>query len=250
MAMNKFHRAFRGELSKLLGRKKYLFFFLIGTMICALVMLFQLLMERFTHGTISAGFFGTTFGMLGFFIRFYIPLVCFLGVCDLFSGEAQDSSIRAALLRPVSRWKLYLAKSAAAYVTAVLHLAALFLVAAALELLSGGTLRTALTGLASYALDAIPLMVVALLAAFLCQLFQSPTLAMLMCLVVYVGLQLLGTFVPRLGGMLFTSFAAWHNLWIGSTLPFFALLPKIALLVGYGAVFLLGGYLIFDKRDY
>ena len=213
-------------------------------------MLVQLLMERFTHGALTAGFFGTTFGLLGFFIRFYIPLISFMGVCDLFSAEAQDGSIRAALLRPVSRWKLYLAKGSAAYVVAVIHLAALFAVAAALELLAGGTLRTALTGLASYALDAIPLMVVVLLAAFVCQLFQSPTLSMLMCIVLYAGLHLLGTFVPRLGGMLFTSYAAWHNLWIGSTLPFFALLPKIALLAGYGAVFLLGGYLIFDKRDY
>lgn len=248
--MSKFQRTFSGELSKLTVRKKYIIFLILGTLVCALVMLAQLLMERISHGSLTAGFFGTTFGLLGFFIRFYIPLVSFLGVCDLFSGEAQDGSIRAALLRPVSRWKLYLAKSTAAYVVAVIHLAALFAVAAAMELLCGGSLRTALTGLASYTLDAIPLMVVVLLAAFLCQLFQSPTLAMLMCIVCYIGLNLLGTFVPRLGGILFTSYAAWHNLWIGSTLPFFALLPKIALLLGYAAVFLFGGYLIFDKRDY
>ena len=248
--MLKFGQAFRGELIKLISRKKYIFFLIIGTLICAVVMLVQLLMERFTHGSLMAGFFGTTFGLLGFFIRFYIPLICFMGVCDLFSCEAQDGSIRAALLRPVSRWKLYLAKGTAAYVLAVFYLAALFLAAALLELFSGGAVRTALTGLASYALDAVPLMVVVLMAAFLCQLFQSPTLAMLMCIVVYFGLSLLGTFVPRMGGMLFTSFSTWHNLWIGSTLPFFALLPKMALLAGYGAVFLLGGYLIFDQRDY
>ena len=42
---------------------------------------------------------------------------------------------------------------------------------------------------------------------------------------------------------------SWHNLWIGVTLPFLSLLPRIGLLAGYGLVFGCGGYLLFDRKE-
>ncbi len=248
--MKRFNAALRGELIKLAARKKYIIFLLIEVLICAFSMLVQALLSRFSDGFIRTGTFGLTFGLLGFFIRFFIPLIVFMAMCDLFSSEAHDGSLRASLLRPVSRFKLYLAKCTAVFITATLYLAALFAVTVTLELFTGGSLRTAWTGLWSYALDVLPLAVLVLMAALVCQLVPGPTLSMLVSIVVYMGLVIVGTFFSQLGGILFTSYSSWHNLWIGAPLPFMALLPKIALLVGYSTVMLMGGYLLFDRKDF
>lgn len=248
--MNRFCAALRGELTKLSARKKYFVFLVIEVLICAFTMLVQALLSRLSQGLMQTGVFGLTFGLLGFFIRFFIPLIIFMAACDLFSTEAHDSSIRASLLRPVSRFKVYLSKCAAIVVIATLYLAALFAVTVALELFTGGSLRTVWTGLWSYALDLLPLIVIVLMAALICQIVPGPTLSMLVSVVVYMGLVIVGIFFSRLGGILFTSYSSWHNLWIGSPLPFTAMLPKIALLVGYSVVMLMGGYLLFDRKDF
>ena len=248
--MKVFAAALSGEIAKLATRKKYFVFLIIEALICAFTMLAQLLLNRVSGGVVRVGVFGMTFGLLGFFIRFYIPLIVFMVCCDLFSAEAHDGSIRAALLRPVSRFKLYAAKNTAAFAVAVVYLAALFGVTTLLELATGGSFRTVWTGFFSYLLDALPLICTVLMSALVCQLVPGPTVAMLTSIVLYAGLTLAGTFLPQVGGMLFTSYTAWHNLWIGSPLPFGALFPKIALLAGYALVMLVGGYLLFDRRDF
>ena len=58
-----------------------------------------------------------------------------------------------------------------------------------------------------------------------------------------------GDLPPRGGGLVFTGYLRWHNLWIGITLPFFSLLPRIGLLAGYGLVFGCGGYWLFDRKE-
>lgn len=42
---------------------------------------------------------------------------------------------------------------------------------------------------------------------------------------------------------------AWHNVWVGVTLPFFAILSKIGMLAGYGTVFGCIGYYLYERRE-
>ncbi len=58
-----------------------------------------------------------------------------------------------------------------------------------------------------------------------------------------------GDLSARGGGLVFTGYLRWHNLWIGIALPFFSLLPRIGLLAGYGLVFGCCGYLLFDRKE-
>lgn len=246
--MKLFSGTFKGELGKLLARKKFIVFLALEVAICALVMLIQLALER-----ISGVEFGFTVNLrmtlLGFFIGAYIPLVSFMAACDLFSGEVSDGSLRASLLRPASRFKVYLAKSLAVYVVAVCYLAALFIVSAILELAFGSDLAGLFSSLGAYLLDAIPLAVTILMAVFLNQLVRSPTLTMLISIVLLIAAYIVGLFFPQVGAMLFTSYGQWHNLFIGATLPFGAMMMKIGMLVGYGVLFFCGGYYIFERKD-
>jgi len=55
--------------------------------------------------------------------------------------------------------------------------------------------------------------------------------------------------MPAFGGLLFTGYLRWHNLWVGVALPVGSLLSRIGLLAGYGLVFGCVGYLLFDKKE-
>ena len=91
-----------------------------------------------------------------------------------------------------------------------------------------------------------------MLILFFCLLNQvgrGSGLTVLLCLVCYIGLLVLGTYLPAVGGLVFTGYLRWHNLWIGIALPFFSLLPRMGLLAGYGLVFGCGGYWLFDRKE-
>ena len=98
-------------------------------------------------------------------------------------------------------------------------------------------------------LDLIPMAVLILFFALINQLVKGSSLTVLLCVVCYVALVVFGTYMPSVGGLVFTGYLRWHNLWIGVTLPFLSLLPRIGLLAGYGLVFGCGGYLLFDRKE-
>ena len=88
-------------------------------------------------------------------------------------------------------------------------------------------------------------------ASLLQVMFNNKVVLMivLLCVVCYVALVVFGTYMPSVGGLVFTGYLRWHNLWIGVTPPFLSLLPRIGLLAGYGLVFGCGGYLLFDRKE-
>ena len=104
-------------------------------------------------------------------------------------------------------------------------------------------------GVVSGRLDLVPLAVLILFFCLLNQLMKGSGLAVLTCLVVYVALVAFGTYVPAAGGLLFTGYLRWHNLWVGVTLPFWSLLTRIGILAGYGLVFACLGYLLFERKE-
>lgn len=244
--MKMFGAALATELMKLLARKKFIVFLVLEVLICGMTMLVELAIE--TASGMMLGF-NLRMILLGFFISFYIPLVSFMGCCDLFSSEVQDGSLRAALLRPASRFKVFTAKVLAVYVVAVVYLFSLFVTASVLELAFGSSLQGLFSSLGSYVIDAIPLAVTILMAALLNQLVRSPTLAMLISIVVVLAMHVLNFIYPQLGAMLFTSYSQWHNLFIGKALPFGAMMMKIGMMAGYGILFFCGGYYIFERKD-
>ena len=95
----------------------------------------------------------------------------------------------------------------------------------------------------------IPLAVLVLFFCLINQLVRGSSLTVLLCVVLYIGLLVMGTYLPAVGGLVFTGYLRWHNLWIGIALPFFSLLPRIGLLAGYGLVFGCCGYLLFDRKE-
>lgn len=186
---------------------------------------------------------------LTFILLLFLPLMAIMATCDLFVGEQVDHTIRFSLMRPVGKGKIFFSKAAAVFLLCAFDLAVMYVVTTLTQVCLGGGGEGILTSLGASLLDLIPLAVLVLFFALINQLVKGSSLTVLLCVVCYIGLLILGTYMPAVGGLVFTGYLRWHNLWIGITLPLLSLLPRIGLLAGYGLVFGCCGYLLFDRKE-
>ena len=230
--MQPFVANLKNELFKLSRRKKYIVFLILGALVCVgsalRVLAADLILDEALPRELLVG--GLTGENLLFLLLLFLPLMALMGCCDLFAGEQADHTLRFSLMRPVGKGKLFFSKAAAVFLLCLFDLVALLAVSAAAQLIMGGGSKGIARSVASGLLDLVPL-------------------AVLACLAAYVALVVVGTYVPAAGGLLFTGYLRWHNLWVGVTLPFKAMLTRIGILAGYGLVFGSCGYLLFDRKE-
>ena len=234
--MQAFAASLQNELFKLRKRKKYLVLLIIASAICVASALRVLIVNYLTDGGVSRE------AILGGLMSSNMPfvLLIFLQV---------DHTIRFSLMRPVGKAKLFFSKAAAVWVLCAFDLAVLYLVSTLAQVCLGGGIEGIFSSFFACVLDLIPMAVLILFFALINQLVKGSSLTVLLCVVCYVALVVFGTYMPSAGGLVFTGYLRWHNLWIGVTLPFLSLLPRIGLLAGYGLVFGCGGYLLFDRKE-
>lgn len=252
--MTTFIASLQNELMKIFTRKKFFVLLIIEVLICILCGGVNYLIGKASAGAVSASLMlsNMPMNMLSFFIQIYIPLMILMASCDLFASEVQDGTIRASFMRPVSRFKLYASKITAITIMAVIYLVVLFILTTVIKLLAGTGIASA-TGIVdsffAYFLDIFPMIVLVLFAAMLNQFLNSPSLSIVICVIIYIGLYILGIVVPQASGLLFTGYSQWHNLWLGVTLPITAMLSKIGILLGYGLIFGCIGYYLFERKE-
>lgn len=252
--MNIFIAGVQNELTKIFARKKFFVLLIIEILICIGCGGINYLIGKASAGTISTALMlsNMPMNMLSFFIQIYIPLISLMAICDLFASEVQDGTIRASFMRPVSRFKLYASKVVAVTIVGIIYLAVLFVLTTAIRLIGGGASPSAsgvFESFFAYFLDIFPLIVLILFAAMLNQFSNSPSLSIVICVIIYIGLYILGIVVPQASGLLFTGYSQWHNLWLGVTLPIMSMISKIGLLLGYGLVFGCVGYYLFERKE-
>lgn len=249
--MEQFFANLSNELFKLRKRKKYLVFLVLGSAICVASALRVLIVNYVTDGGVSrqAILGGLMSSNLTFILLLFLPLMAIMATCDLFVGEQVDHTIRFSLMRPVGKGKIFFSKAAAVFLLCAFDLAVMYVVTTLTQVCLGGGGEGILTSLGASLLDLIPLAVLVLFFALINQLVKGSSLTVLLCVVCYIGLLILGTYMPAVGGLVFTGYLRWHNLWIGITLPLLSLLPRIGLLAGYGLVFGCCGYLLFDRKE-
>ena len=249
--MQSFIANMKNELFKLGRRKKYIVFLILGALVCVgsalRVLAADLILDEALPRELLVG--GLTGENLLFLLLLFLPLMALMGCCDLFAGEQADHTLRFSLMRPVGKGKLFFSKAAAVFLLCLFDLVVLLAVSAAAQLIMGGGSQGIARSVASGLLDLVPLAVLILFFCLVNQLVKGSGLAVLVCLAVYVALVVVGTYVPAAGGLLFTGYLRWHNLWVGVTLPFKAMVTRIGILAGYGLVFGSCGYLLFERKE-
>lgn len=249
--MQQFSANLKNELFKLRKHKKYWVLLIIGCAVSMASALRLLIANYVTDGNVSHEIIlgGLMNSNLLFILLLFLPLMAVMAACDLFVGEETDHTLRFSLMRPVRKEKLFFSKAVAVFVLCAFDLAVLYVVTTLTQLVLGGGTRGIGGSLAACVLDLIPLAVLVLFFALMNQVVKSSSLAVLLCVVLYLGLVILGTYIPSVGGLIFVGYLRWHNLWLGTTLPFAAMLTRIGLLAGYGLIFACGGYLLFERKE-
>jgi len=247
--------AIRNETAKFFTHKKYIVFMVIGV---AVSVFWSFLGNMITAGLsalsgqmlyIELGFTPTS--SLPLFGNVLLPFLIFMGAADLFTAEFSDATIKASLIRPISRHKLYIAKVAAIFFYTALYLAVILAVGIVTGLISGAV-RTpgALFGaIGAYALTLVPMLVMIVFAAIVALSFSSGSLVMFLLIVLLLSLYALPLFLPWIADLLFTNYLMWYSLWLGSAPAFGRMLNICLILFGYGAVFTFGGMLLFEGKD-
>ncbi|MCL2815154.1 MAG: ABC transporter permease [Oscillospiraceae bacterium] len=252
--MSAFFASYRNECEKLLRRKKYIVFLFIGLAVCAVWTLLGRILTDFIR--MQSGYFfvftPTPMGALPFFLQIFVPFLMFMAATDLITVEGAENTMKAAMCRPVERWKLYASKILAVETYAAAYLGCIFVICALLTQTLGKALaiNELLTAFASYALTLIPLLILACFAALVALFGRSGTLVMFLLILFYIALNALPVFFPVLTEMLFTSYLGWHRLWIGALPGASKLLHMLVIVLGYGTVFFTAGSLLFDRKDY
>lgn len=250
--MRNFMAAYKIELSKLIAKKKYIVFLIIAVLICVCNMSSQFIISIISDNELSISLNNFPLMMLPFFAEIFIPLISFMAVTDSIGAEFGDCTIKAMLLRPVNRFKLFTAKILASFtVSAILFMAVLFTATILDFFVNGadGFKKYFLFNVGSYIVDLIPMIIIVIMGALINLLAKGTTLSMFLCILIYAILKYCSYFIGITDGILFTSYLQWHKLWIGNALPFNALISKITLLLGYASVMFCGGYYLFDKKD-
>lgn len=238
----------KNELTKLLIRKKYLVITILGALVCVLRLGGGVLIAKVSGGEVVIKS-NLIMEMIGFVMDILVPLVVFMAVCDLFSNEIQDDTMKASLMRPLTRFKVLTSKSLAAFILGCIVTMAMFIICFAVQIISGNSLAAAPQTFAAYITDMIPVFALVLLAVLINMAAKGPTLSMLLCIVVYVLFKYLNYYVSPLGQMIFTAYSQWHKIWIGSSLPIGALVPKICILLGSVLILYTSSYIMFDRKD-
>ena len=252
--MTAFYASYRNELTKLMRRKKYIVFLVIGAIIClgwaVLGGLASGAIGRF--GGVAINLTPTPMGALGFFLQILIPFLIFMGVTDLITVEAAEGTMKGMICRPVERWKLYAGKLLAVMTYAAMYLALVFVVSSILNQAMGRPLsiNEFLISFASYMLALPPLAVLAMFAALVALSGRSGSLIMLLLIASYLAMNVLPVIFPIFSELLFTSYLGWHRLWIGALPQGFRLIHIMSILAGYGVVFFMAGSLIFERKEY
>lgn len=238
----------KSELQKLLTRKKYLVITILGALICLLRLGGNLLIAKVSGGEVIIKS-NLIMSMLGFVTDIIIPLIVFMAVTDLFASEVQEDTLKASLMRPLTRFKVMTSKSLAVFILSCAVMLVMFIACLVMQIVSGNSLSIVPQSLAAYLIDMIPIISLVAMALLINMISKSPTLAMLLCIVVYIFFKYLNLYVSPLGQMVFTAYTQWHKIWIGSLLPAGALMAKAGILFGSVLILYTLSYIMFDNKD-
>lgn len=246
--MNNFLFVLNKELFKLIRKKKYIVFTVIGILVSIARWGGSALVSKLSQGTVTIKA-NIGLEMLPFAVEILIPIVIFIAVSDLFTHEYSSDTLKMSLLQPVNRFKLLSAKAAASLLMGAAILIILYFVNIAIQIFSGGNTGGLFVTFAAYLIDIIPLIGIAFLGVLINVSLKGPTSATLLSLAVYGVMKYMGLYVAGSASFLFTASAKLHLMLLGQPLPFHVLMYKFGILAGSILILYSLSYIIFERKN-
>lgn len=249
--MNALHASTFNEIQKLFLRKKTIALLAVTAAVPVLSAIAASLLKG-GLGTYSVGSAGFPVMVLGFFTSFLLPLFICMAAVDLFSGELGDRTLKIALLKPVTRFKVFVSKILAVAVYIVVSLAVVFLSSLVSGIfVSGGQeiLKGLLKSILAYGVAIFPMILIGITAALIAQFFRSSSGALVVSILAYAASKIASVIAPKLSNVMITSYTDWHLLWIGNTVLTGKVFIVFMFILSYSIIFLTSGYYLFERRE-
>jgi ABC-2 type transport system permease protein len=189
--------------------------------------------------------------MLGIYTLLWIPLFILLTVSDLFPGEIAARTLKLALLRPISRFQVFLSKTAALAAGIGVILLLLFVSASVCTLFMGA--QTAVSDWAgivkAYLAASVSMLTLAVVFVFAAQFFKSASGFFAFSIVLYLAAKIAPFFVRAVSAFSPASYTNWHTLWLSGTVSAGTLLQASLFLISSCILFFSLGYLMFYRKE-
>lgn len=236
------------EIEKLFLKKKFIVFIIIMAAISFLSTFFiSSIQSKLIF--IAMGSISFPLVILSMFTNILLPLFVFMAASELFPAELNDKALKLVLIRPISRFKIFISKILAIAFYVCLNLFVIFLSSTISCLLLHVNILSLQYIIFSYTIDIIPALILILFTVFIAQFFKSSSASIISCILIFIGVKVLSLFVSGLNNILFTSYLNWYSLWTFGTNNFFRIINIFLMLLAYGIIFFTVGYYIFDKRE-
>jgi ABC-2 type transport system permease protein len=248
--MPSFYATLRNEMIKLYYKKKTVVFLIFSALLPIIAaLLIGKLQGIIGISTTNEGF---SINVLDIFTLFILPLFIFLLASDLFPGEISAHNMKLTLLRPVSRLKVFLAKTAAL----ALCIALLLLIIGLINTLCGaifsdiqfvgGGFNIAKAYLAAF----FSMSAIGIAAIFISQFFSRSSSALIFLIILFAVAKLLPVFFHSATYFSLAAYTDWHLLWIGHVVSIKARLTSLLFLLSSSVLLFSLGYYVFDKKEF
>jgi ABC-2 type transport system permease protein len=215
--MNSFRASLINELEKIVLRRKTAVLLLAALLFPALLAILEGIVRSDFGFSLYRGS-GFAVAVLGIMTDFALPLLLFMQAADCFAGELSDGSIKLSWMRPLARWKLFASKQLSLLIMCCLFLTATWIGAALSTLLlqlSGLSIGSILDSMLAYTVALLPMAALSTAAVWINQWVKSPTAAIILSLLFYMGTKLSVFFLSSLFKYTPAAYTDWHLLWLG-----------------------------------
>jgi ABC-2 type transport system permease protein len=248
--MPSFYATIRNELFKLYYKKKTVVFLIFSALLPIIAaLLIGKLQGIIGISTTSEGF---SINVLDIFTLFILPLFIFLLASDLFPGEISAHNMKLILLRPVSRLKVFLAKTAAL----ALCISLLLLIIGLINTLCGAIFSDiqfvggGFNIFKAYLAAFFSMSAIGIAAIFISQFFSRSSSALIFLIILFAVAKLLPVFFHSATYFSLAAYTDWHLLWIGHVVSVKARLTSLLFLLSSSVLLFSLGYYVFDKKEF
>ena len=244
--MSLFNRSVGIELKKILIRKKYYVLLIIELVLAAVTVLFTSI-----NGFAVLGFNmdlpSIPYIILNTLAVFVLPLIIFMLSADLFTNEIETGMIKAVLLRPLSRFKIFISKLIAIILYVFLHLITICIVILAIKAVLGSPANM-LSIPAAYVITVYPMIAFISFSTLISLLVGNSSLAMFVSMIIYFVMQGVTIVSAPVGAVFFTSHLNIYKMILSGGLHT-ALPNNFLLILSYIILMSVAAFWLFDRKE-
>jgi ABC-2 type transport system permease protein len=249
--MEELRAASVNEIERLFKKKRAIVAVIVSIMA---IIIGQLVVIGIRFGIGSRGSDRAEFPLLvlSIFVNTILPLFTALVSIDIFAGEFSQDTMKIAILRPISRLKLFLSKIVAIAFFVFMNL----LLVMSLSTLAGmffnpGTisLMQMLKIVSAYLVSVFPVLSVALMVVVLANLFKNGTTAFFASIILFIVFKVLEILFSSYKIMFITSMLGWYSHWTGSEIAIYILSKEFLIMLACSLMAFSGGFYLFEKKE-